>query len=118
MEISEVDALYSDFYSVENPLTDSRRLIIYGFPSTLNENGIYNILEHIKCPPTNIVLMNTNSMKNGEEKYFASTKTSMLAIVEFLSKENVDKAFYIISSQYKDRFHVQYAYWSKHSGQM
>ena len=111
MEIYEDNDFYDQKYLIDNTQTDSRRLIIYDFPATLNENGIYNILEHIECTPSSIVLMNKNELTKGDQiDYVVSSKTNSVAIVEFASKSLVDKAFYVITSQYKKYFDAQYAY--------
>lgn len=100
---------------------DTRRLILYDYPPTLNQNGIYNILEAIDCPPTNIILMDGKKKDSASDvqgkdeqrrmSYVVSSKTpGSWAIVEFGSKAHVDKAFYLITSKHKKYMDAQYAY--------
>lgn len=124
----EDDLLYGETNSVNNAEVDSRRLILYDYPVTLNQNGIYNILENIGCPPTNILLMDykmENSCSNsspsadnddqGTSKdqslsYVVSSQTGSWAVVEFASRDHVNKAFYVLTTKHRKYMDAQYAY--------
>lgn len=114
MEIFEQHGLFDEVFSVTKPNIDQRRLIVYDYVTTLNQNGLYNILDHIGCPPLDITRLSDSATTTGEmEVQPPNGRTSSAFIVLFGDKASLERAYYHIESQFAKFLSVQYAFRNK-----
>src|SRR5690625_148518 len=104
MKISEDISYYEETFRVENRKVDHHHLVLYECWNSIDESGIYNILEHLECIPVNVV---KRGLPRGQTKNKGQGKSGF-AIVEFGDKDTLDRAFYLINQKHTELMKAQY----------